>query len=126
MIIFYSNGYEHWLWDDASYPPRQVQGFLTKTELELVIQRRTTWLSLAEAAIDPAIVERYCQTRAIRRISEAFEKDHERKALVVMAAGAGKTRTVIALCDLLMRCNWVKRALFLADRVALVNQAANA
>ena len=43
-----------------------------------------------------------------------------------MATGAGKTRTVIALCDLLMRCNWAKRVLFLADRVALVNQAVNA
>jgi len=43
-----------------------------------------------------------------------------------MATGAGKTRTVIALCDLLMRCNWVKRVLFLADRVALVRQAVNA
>ena len=43
-----------------------------------------------------------------------------------MATGAGKTRTVIALADLLMRANWVKRVLFLADRVALVNQAANA
>ncbi len=73
--------------------------------------------------INAAIVERYYQTRAIRRIGEAFEKDHDRKALVVMATGAGKTRTVIALCDLLMRCNWVKRVLFLADRVALVNQA---
>src|SRR5207247_1607354 len=51
---------------------------------------------------------------------------HDRKALVVMATGAGKTRTVIALCDLLMRCNWVKRVLFLADRLALVNQAVNA
>ena len=53
-------------------------------------------------------------------------RDHERKALLVMATGAGKTRTVIALCDLLMRCNWAKRVLFLADRVALVNQAVNA
>jgi len=83
-------------------------------------------LPLASAAIDHAIIERYYQTRAIRRIGEAFEKDHERKALVVMATGAGKTRTVIAMCDLLMRCNWVKRALFLADRVALVRQAVNA
>jgi type I restriction enzyme R subunit len=33
---------------------------------------------------------------------------------------------VIALCDLLMRANWVKRALFLADRVALVRQAVKA
>ncbi len=33
---------------------------------------------------------------------------------------------MISLCDLLMRCNWVKRVLFLADRVALVRQAVNA
>lgn len=125
-LIFYSNGYEHWLWDDTRYPPRQVQGFLKKAELELAIHRRSTRKSLAEAEIKPEIVERYYQTRAIRRIGEAFDKDNERKALLVMATGAGKTRTVIALCDLLMRCNWVKRTLFLADRVALVNQAINA
>lgn len=125
-VIFYSNGYEHWMWDDTRYPPRRVQGFYKKAELELMIQRRTTRRSLAEASISPEIVERHYQTRAIRRIAEAFERDHDRKALLVMATGAGKTRTVIALCDLLMRCNWAKRVLFLADRVALVNQAANA
>jgi type I restriction enzyme R subunit len=125
-VIFYSNGYEHWLWDDAMYPPRPVQGFYKKAELELMIQRRSSRKPLAESRIDPAIVERYYQARAIRRIGEAFERDHERKALVVMATGAGKTRTVIALSDVLMRCNWVKRVLFLADRVALVNQAVNA
>ncbi|MEO6034808.1 MAG: DEAD/DEAH box helicase family protein, partial [Verrucomicrobiota bacterium] len=120
-IIFYSNGYEHWMWDDANYPPRPVQGFYKKDELELLIQRRTTRKNLAEAKINEVIVERYYQTRAIQRIGEAFEKDHDRKTLVVMATGAGKTRTVIALADLLMRCNWAKRILFLADRVALVN-----
>src|SRR5438105_12317079 len=125
-VIFYSNGYEHWLWDDANYPPRAVQGFYKKAELELLLQRRATRKSLAGAAIDERIVERFYQTRAIRRIGEAFERDHERKALLVMATGAGKTRTVIALCDLLMRCNWVKRVLFLADRIALVNQAVGA
>src|SRR6202008_875854 len=98
------------------------QGFYKKTELELLIQRRKTHKPLGEAKINDAIVERYYQTRAIRRIGEAFEKDHDRKALVVMATGAGKTRTVIALCDLMMRCNWVKRVLFLADRIALVKQ----
>lgn len=125
-VIFYSNGYEHWIWDDTFYPPRQVQGFYKKDELELVIQRRTTRCPPAEARINAEIVERYYQTRAIRRIAESFELDHDRKALLVMATGAGKTRTVIALADLLMRCNWVKRVLFLADRVALVNQAVNA
>lgn len=123
--IFYSNGYEHWLWDDTNYPPRQVQGFYKKTELELLVQRRTTRKSLAEANIKPTIAERYYQTRAIRRVTEAFVTDQDRKALIVMATGAGKTRTAIALVDLLMRCNRVKRVLFLADRVALVNQAIN-
>jgi type I restriction enzyme, R subunit len=125
-LIFTSNGYEHWLWDDVRYPPREVQGFYKKAELELAIQRRGSRKPLAAATIDPSIAERYYQTRGIRRIAEAFERDHDRKALVVMATGAGKTRTVIALCELLMRSNWAKRVLFLADRVALVNQAVNA
>lgn len=125
-VIFYSNGYEHWIWDDTTYPPRAVQGFYKKSELELLVQRRVTRRGLADAPISTEIVERYYQTRAIRRITEAFEADHDRKALLVMATGAGKTRTVIALSDLLMRCNWAKRVLFLADRVALVNQAVNA
>jgi type I restriction enzyme R subunit len=122
-IIFCTNGYEHHIWDDTNYPPRQVQGFYKKSELELLIQRRTTQKLLATVNINPAIAERYYQTRGIRRITEAFETDKDRKTLIIMATGAGKTRTAIALVDMLMRANWVKRALFLADRVALVNQA---
>ena len=125
-IIFYSNGYEHWIWDDHSYPPRAVQGFYKKDELELLIQRRSSRKKLAEAVIDPAIVERYYQTRAVRRVGETLEVDNQRKSLLVMATGSGKTRTVIALVDVLMRSNWTKRVLFLADRVALVNQAVTA
>lgn len=125
-IIFYTNGYEHWIWDDTRHPPRPIQGFLKKDELALMIQRRTTRKPLAPEDIDPKIVERFYQHRAIRRVAEAFDRDGQRKALLVMATGAGKTRTVIALADLLMRANWVKRVLFLADRKALVRQAANA
>jgi type I restriction enzyme R subunit len=125
-IIFYTNGYDHWIWDDASYPPRQIQGFYKKDELDLLHFRHTNRKSLGDASIDDKIVERFYQRRAIRRIGETFEKENVRKALVVMATGAGKTRTVIALSELLMRCNWAKRILFLADRVALVNQAVNA
>lgn len=122
-LIFYTNGYQHWLWDDGRYPPRQVHGFLKKDELELWRQRKGTRRSLSTTSIDPKIVERYYQTRAIRRVGEVFEKDHQRHALLVMATGSGKTRTVIALVDQLMRANWAKRILFLADRVALVRQA---
>ncbi|MET8837082.1 DEAD/DEAH box helicase family protein [Micromonospora sp. NPDC004540] len=124
-VIFYTNGYERWLWDDTTYPPRQVQGFYTKAELQLMVQRRQTRRPLHQMKINGDIVERHYQWRAIRAIGEAFEHK-QREALVVMATGAGKTRTVIALVDLLMRANWVKRVLFLADRNALVNQAVNA
>lgn len=122
-IIFYSNGYEHHIWDDVRYPPRAIQGFLKRDELELAIQRRTSRKPLSALGIDTGIVERYYQTRAIARVADHFERDNMRKALLVMATGAGKTRTVIALADLLMRANWAKRVLFLADRVALVRQA---
>jgi type I restriction enzyme R subunit len=125
-IIFYTNGYEIHLWDDAKYPPRLVQGFYIKDELELMIQRRTTRKPLDAADINKAIVERHYQTRAIKKIAENFSEKNQRKALLVMATGAGKTRTVIALSDLLQRANWAKRVLFLADRIALVKQAANA
>ncbi|HAU58691.1 MAG TPA: restriction endonuclease subunit R, partial [Comamonadaceae bacterium] len=125
-MIYGTNGYEHWMWDDTTSPPRPVQGFHTKDELELMQQRRTTRKPLASLPIAAGIVERHYQQRAIRRVLETFERDQHRKALVVMATGAGKTRTVIALVDVLMRANWCKRVLFLADRVALVNQAVNA
>lgn len=125
-LIYTTNGYEHWLWDDTQYPPRAVQGFHKRDELQLMVQRRHTRKPLAAMPIDTTIVERHYQQRAIRRIGETFEQDKQRKALVVMATGAGKTRTVIALAELLMRAHWAKRVLFLADRVALVNQAVNA
>lgn len=125
-VIFYSNGYEHWIWDDAAgYPPRELQGFYTRDELELLVQRRQTRLPLAGATVDTSIVERYYQTRAIKAVGAAFD-DKQREALLVMATGSGKTRTVIALADQLMKNNWAKRVLFLADRTALVNQAVNA
>ena len=125
-IIFTSNGYEHWVWDDQRYPPRAVQGFLTADELKLAIQRRTTAKPLADVEVSKAIAGRYYQERAIRAITEHLDVDRQRKALLVMATGAGKTRTIIALSDLLQRANWVKRVLFLADRTELVRQAVNA
>jgi type I restriction enzyme R subunit len=124
-VIFYTNGYEHWIWDDERYPPRSIQGFLTEKELELMIERREEAQDLSKAVIDKKIADRYYQEQAIRHVTEAFQQS-QRKALIVMATGTGKTRTVIALCDILQRYNWAKRILFLADRVALVNQAVNA
>lgn len=124
-IIFYTNGHEHWIWDDLRFPPRRIQGFLKQEELKLLIERRETASDLGKAVVDKDIAGRYYQEQAIRHITESMMKS-QRKALIVMATGSGKTRTVVSLCDLLQRCNWIKRVLFLADRVALVKQAVNA
>ncbi|MCQ9163912.1 DEAD/DEAH box helicase family protein [Arthrobacter sp. STN4] len=124
-VIYYSNGYRTWLWDDALYGDRPVQGFHTRDQLELMVARRTIRRHLAGEPIDNSIVERGYQHSAIRTVTESFEAA-SRKALVVMATGTGKTRTAVALSKLLMDANWAKRILFLADRVSLVQQAARA
>ena len=118
-------GYETRLWDDLAYPPRPVAGFYKKDELASLIIRRAQRAPLDVSQVKNAIVERYYQKRAIGSIGEQFAQTR-RKALLVMATGSGKTRTAIALVDLLQRAGWVKRALFLADRVSLVNQAVGA
>ena len=123
-LIFYTNGHRTYLWDDLQYPPREVQGFYTQSELALAMERRHSRQSLAAQPIKAEIVERPYQQRAIRAITEAFTQG-QRRALLTMATGTGKTRVAVALTDVLMRANWAKRILFLADRVSLVNQATN-
>ena len=133
-IIFYTNGFESYIWDDQFYIEREVQGFYTKDELQLLINRRTTRLDLRKFKVNTSIVERQYQLEAIQRVAENFIIDtpggqmsgKTRKSLLVMATGTGKTRVSIAIVDMLTKCNWAKRVLFLADRNALVSQAKNA
>ncbi|CAK2354976.1 DEAD/DEAH box helicase family protein [Vibrio crassostreae] len=129
-IIFYTNGYDTHLWDDHFYPPRQVQGFYTKAELELMVKRRSDRKPFFEngmpnnnLVINNEITNRHYQKSAITKLLQDFELEHERKGLFVMATGTGKTRTVISLVDLLVKNDWVKNVLFLADRNALLTQA---
>ncbi len=120
--IFYTNGFRTWLWDDLSYAPREVFGFYTKDELQMLIQRRTSQKALATQTINNDITDRSYQHEAIRCVTEALEKKH-REALLIMATGTGKTRVAASITDLLSKANWVKRVLFLADRNALIHQA---
>lgn len=132
-IIFYSNGYETYLWEDTFYAERQVQGFYTKEELQSLIKRRFERLDLRNYNVNTAIAGRPYQLEAIKRVAETLvtTKDNKlkgknRKALLVMATGSGKTRTAAAMVEMFAKCNWAKRVLFLADRNALVTQAKNA
>jgi type I restriction enzyme, R subunit len=121
-VIFYTNGFETWLWDDTSYAERKVSGFYNKEELLQLINRRSTKKSLRLEALNKQIADRYYQEEAIKRVADRFEEGH-RGALLVMATGTGKTRVAAALTDMLTKANWAKRILFLADRNALVTQA---
>jgi type I restriction enzyme, R subunit len=133
-IIFYTNGYETRIWDDCFYPPRKVQGFFSKEELQLLIDRRQEREDIRLVPVNKSISGRYFQEEAIRRVTEHFCTNKKpsgfagsyRKSLLVMATGSGKTRTAIALVDLLVKAGWVSRVLFLGDRTALVRQAKNA
>jgi len=124
-LIFYTNGFRTFLWDDQFYPPRQVQGFYTRDELQWLIGRRQGRKDLTRQTVNAGIADRYYQKEAIQRVSESL-MNKSRSALLVMATGSGKTRTAAALVDLLMKGGWVRRVLFLADRNALVRQARGA
>ncbi len=121
-VMFTSNGFETYFWDDMSSPQRKVSGFFTKSDLEKLMNRRETRKMLNSIPIDDKITDRYYQKEAIRAVCEHIEKGF-RKALLVMTTGTGKTRTASSLTDVLSRGGYVTNILFLADRTALVKQA---
>lgn len=133
-IIFYTNGFETFIWDDTFYTDREIQGFYTQDELQLLVDRRTTRKDIRTFKVNTAIAGRDYQLEAIKRIAENLVitgqdgklRGASRESLLVMATGSGKTRTSAAIVDMLTKCNWAKRVLFLADRNALVTQAKNA
>ncbi|MCK4667229.1 DEAD/DEAH box helicase family protein [Candidatus Dependentiae bacterium] len=121
-LIFLTNGYETWFWNRERYPPLMVHGFFERTELERIQFQNRNRKDLSLIPIKPEIIDRDYQIEACKRIFEGLEKN-KRKFLLVMATGTGKTRTVTALIDVLLRAKWVKRVLFLVDRSVLANQA---
>ena len=122
-IIFYTNGFETYIWNDAlNQPPRRVFGFYSKDSLQYLIFQRNNRKSLTETAPDANIAGRIYQIEAIKRVAESFEMG-KRKALLVQATGTGKTRVAVSLCELLYRARWAKRILFLCDRRELRKQA---
>ncbi len=124
-VRFYTNGFETYIWEKKEVP-RRIYGFYRKDELETVIARRDLLLPVEKARkeIKPEIAGRDYQIRAITKVVETYYNKN-RKALLVMATGSGKTRTAMSIVNTLANANMVRRVLFLADRTALVNQAKN-
>lgn len=120
-VIFLTNGFDTRI-DDGVYPERRVAAFYSKRDLEKLFNLQTMRRSLNNVIISRDIAGRYYQEAAVKAVCKAFD-NNRRKALLVMATGSGKTRTIISLCDVLLRQGWIKNILFLADRTSLVTQA---
>ena len=120
-VIFLTNGFETHIIDNL-YPERKCAAIYSKRDLEKLFNLQTMRTSLKNVMVNRNIAGRYYQEGAIKATCDAFARSR-RKALLVMATGSGKTRTVIALCDVLLQHGWVKNILFLADRNSLVTQA---
>ena len=121
-MMFTTNGFETYFWDDLSAPQRPVSGIFSKDDLQKLMNRRLERINLMMVEIDDKITDRYYQKEAIRAVCEQIELGF-RKHLLVMATGTGKTRTASSLTDVLSRGKYVTNILFLADRTALVKQA---
>jgi type I restriction enzyme R subunit len=113
-VIFYTNGYQLWMWNDAEgEPPRRLHGYPSKDSLQHLHFKRTEKLPLSAITPNPAIAGRMYQIEAVRQVVERFA-EKKRKGLIVQATGTGKTRVAISLCDALIRTKWAKRILFSA------------
>ncbi len=128
-LAFLSNGFEIMFIDDSEGAPRRVSGVFSRDDLQRILNRRGGRKALSSIPVNENIagggINRYYQIEAIKRVCANIEEGH-RKSLLVMATGTGKTRVSAGLVDVLMRGGQVKNVLFLADRVALVGQAARA
>ncbi|URQ97664.1 DEAD/DEAH box helicase family protein [Pseudoalteromonas sp. SCSIO 43095] len=125
-VIFYSNGWDIKILDDAQgYNSRGLYGYYSKDSLQYLIKQRTLKKDLNKTPIDTAVAGRLYQMETITRVCERFSDKH-RKALIVQATGTGKTRVSIALAKRLLDAGWAKRVLFLCDRKELRKQAGNA
>lgn len=121
-VIFLTNGFETRITDNL-YPERKCASIYSKRDLEKLFNLQTMRTSLKYINVDSHIAGRYYQEAAIKAVCQSFGEKNRRKALLVMATGSGKTRTVIALVKVLLEHGWIKNILFLADRNSLVTQA---
>lgn len=121
-VIFLTNGFETRI-IDGKYPERKCAAIYSKRDLDKWFNLLRMRTSLKHVTVDKNIAGRYYQESAIKAVCDSFDEKNRRKALMVMATGSGKTRTVIALTEVLLKAGWVKNILFLADRNSLVTQA---
>ena len=121
--VFLTNGL-NWILIDQDGIERKISGPFSQSDLK----RR---MELYRKRRDPTkininrIVDRPRSLLIVKQMMEHINNGH-RSALVSMATGTGKTRVAMAMIDVLLKANIVRNVLFIADRIALTNQAKSA
>jgi len=124
--VFLPNGEEVLFWDyETDAYPHPVSGFFSQVDLERRHARRKLRVEPLSKPIDRKIVERGYQHDCIDTLCKEMSAG-QRKLLVEMATGTGKTRTAAALIKRLFDANAITRVLFLVDRITLAKQTEDA
>lgn len=123
VLTFVTNGHVI-AYSDGNSPFREVHSIFPKEELERALKRKIAMHRAVPSGfeINNDITDRGYQKRVIRSVFKHFESG-QRRAILVMATGTGKTRVSVSVADIFIRSGWGKRVLFLADRKELVKQA---
>ena len=125
-----------WFWDarEKTNIARPLQGWFSPEGLIKLWNKDVKEANQKLAATPLQFLEyksglglRKYQIKAIEAVEhQIINHPDARRALVAMATGTGKTRTVIGLCYHLIQTNRFHRILFLVDRTLLGVQALNA
>ena len=124
--VFLANGTEIslWEWESEAFP-RVVKTFFSQGDLERRYATRQVRREVAGVAIDERIAGRDYQIACINALCGDLTLG-QRKMLVEMATGTGKTRMAAAFIKRLFEANAITRVLFLVDRIPLAKQAEDA
>src|SRR3990167_3072980 len=121
--IFLTNG-QKWFFKEKGYPTREISGPFSQKDLKRRTQLAKERQKLSNIGINPKIIDRSRNVEVVKQILDHLEKGN-RKALINMATGTGKTRVSMAIIDALIRARYIQNVLFVVDRISLGRQAFN-
>ena len=122
--IFLTNG-KKWYLKEKGYPTREVSGPFSQRDLHWRTRLAKERQKLSNIEISSKIVDRSKNVQIVKQMLDHLEKGN-RKALINMATGTGKTRVAMAIIEALIRARYIQNVLFVVDRLALGKQASDA
>ena len=119
--IFLTNG-KKWYIKEKGYPTREISGPFSQKDLHRRMRLSKEKQKLSNIEVNTKIVDRSKNIQIVKQVLDHLEKGNK-KALINMATGTGKTRVALAIIDSLIRARYIQNVLFIVDRISLGRQA---